>query len=421
VPPRGGSTRSNLAFLKLLADHGHGVRVIAAAAEARTPEQQLELWREMNEQELGTLDTAVDDGRFHDLGGIEVLSVRDLVRNLRVLHEQLVAFEPDWVLVSSEDVGHTLLKEAFRIAPERLIYLAHTPQFFPGGPASWNPDQAGVAAVRSAPAVITISKAMAAYLKQHLGVHATVIHPPIYGHGSFPALGDFDNGCLGMVNPCAVKGISVFFSIADRLPNEKFAVLPGWGTTHHDLAQLAARPNVVIAPRVRKIENFLEKLKILLMPSLWLEGFGLITMEAMLRGVPVIASDSSGLREAKAGTRFLIPVNLIEQYQTAFDERSLPKPVVPHQNIEPWIAAVRSLVSSRAGYEAEVERQQSMARTFVSNLDASAIEHFLTNLVKPAASLPDRARPLEAVFETLSGAKRLLLLKRLTEQQTKRD
>ena len=41
----------------------------------------------------------------------------------------------------------------------------------------------------------------------------------------------------------------------------------------------------------------LQQARLLLMPSIWFEGFGLIAMEAMLRGLPVIASDMGGLRE----------------------------------------------------------------------------------------------------------------------------
>ena len=71
------------------------------------------------------------------------------------------------------------------------------------------------------------------------------------------------------------------------------------------------------------------------MPSLWYEGFGLIVMESMLRGIPVVASDSGGLVEAKHGTGYVIPVNTIERYEPVFDEHAMPKPVVPENDAAP--------------------------------------------------------------------------------------
>ena len=65
------------------------------------------------------------------------------------------------------------------------------------------------------------------------------------------------------------------------------------------------------------------------MPSLWYEGFGLIVMESMLRGIPVVASDSGGLQEAKLGTGYVIPVHTIERYQPVFDEHGMPGPWCP--------------------------------------------------------------------------------------------
>ena len=40
----------------------------------------------------------------------------------------------------------------------------------------------------------------------------------------------------------------------------------------------------------------------------------------MAKGVPVISSDSGGLKEAKLGTNYVIPVTPISKYKNEFDE-----------------------------------------------------------------------------------------------------
>ena len=131
-----------------------------------------------------------------------------------------------------------------------------------------------------------------------------------------------------MINPCAVKGISIFLELAARCPDVAFGALPGWGTTAADRRALEALPNVTLLPNCRRHRRGARaRTRVLLMPSLWYEGFGLIVMEAMLRGIPVIASDSGGLVEAKMGTGFVIPVPPIERYEPVFDERGMPRPV----------------------------------------------------------------------------------------------
>src|ERR1035438_2537067 len=62
--------------------------------------------------------------------------------------------------------------------------------------------------------VAGIGQHTAAYVRQHTGREAVVIHPPIYGSGPFPNLASFDTGLATMVNPCAVKGISIFMALA---------------------------------------------------------------------------------------------------------------------------------------------------------------------------------------------------------------
>ncbi len=119
------------------------------------------------------------------------------------------------------------------------MYLAHTPQFYPFGPASWNPDAQAADLVAQSAGIVVIGRHMAQYVRRALGVSAAVIHPPIYGTPIFPEFANFERGFITMINPCAVKGISLFLEIAAGTPQYEFAVVPGWGTTAEDRAALA--------------------------------------------------------------------------------------------------------------------------------------------------------------------------------------
>ena len=125
-PPKGGSTRANLAWLRHLAGQGHNCRAVTPTPAGDEIERE----------------RVVD--------GIAIHSVPHLQRHPGVLAEEIRAFAPEWVLVSSEDVAHVLLRAAAQAAPGRMVYLAHTPQFLPFGPESWNPDETAAAAVRRA-------------------------------------------------------------------------------------------------------------------------------------------------------------------------------------------------------------------------------------------------------------------------------
>jgi glycosyltransferase involved in cell wall biosynthesis len=418
VPPRGGATRSNLRWLELLAERGHRCRVVASEL-ARDPAGKAE---QLLNEEIHVITSSLDsaDGVEEvEHRGITFYSAADPSARIRVLEEQIRSFRPDWVLVSSEDLGQVLLREAQQEAPGRVIYLAHTPQLFPFGPASWNPDAQGRELVQKCAAIVAIGRHTAQYIQQHTGCHAEVIHPPIYGGGPFENYGSFDDGLATLINPCAVKGISIFLAVAEQLPELSFGALPGWGTTTADRKAMESLPNISLLANVKDIGQILSRTRVLLMPSLWYEGFGLSVMEAMLHGIPVISSDSGGLLEAKLGTRFVLPVRPINHYQAVFDEHGLPDPVTPPQGIRPWLEALRSLLSDRAVYEQESAVSRERALEFVNGIRPERMEEFLLSL-KPAAAAGKSAEAASVgTYETLanlSADKRALLLQRLRKK-----
>jgi len=166
---------------------------------------------------------------------------------------------------------------------------------------------------------------------------------------------------------------------------------------------------------VADIEDVLRRCSVLLMPSLWYEGFGLIVMEAMLRGIPVISSDSGGLLEAKRGTGYVIPVRPVQGYRMEFDAAHMPRPILPPQDIAPWAQALRRLMEDPDEYRAESSRARAAAVEFVSSIDPDALGRLLESLPVPAAP-PQETAP-SAGKTALDEARRALLLRELQKRR----
>jgi glycosyltransferase involved in cell wall biosynthesis len=411
VPPRGGATRSNLAWMDRLAEAGHECRILAAplAHDAARREQMVQ---ERIDADVTEVEPGVEVARR---GPIAIWAVNDPGRRVRALREQIASFRPDRVLVSSEDLGHALLGEALASAPGRVVYLAHTPQFLPFGRESWNPHPQGAALAAACAGIVAIGRSMARYIEDAVGRPAAVIHPPIYGAGPFPLYRNFGRGLVTMINPCAVKGISIFLELAERFPAVEFGAVPGWGTTADDRRALDLLANVRVLPNCRDIDEALASTRVLLMPSLWYEGFGLIVMEAMLRGIPVIASDSGGLVEAKEGTGYVVPLRPIERYEAEFDETGMPRAVLPANEAGPWAEALDELLASREAYERESACSREAGLRFVQGLDADLLERFLLGL-EPRGEAAQAATAHRAA-ESLPPERRALLLRRLRERR----
>jgi len=135
-------------------------------------------------------------------------------------------------------------------------------------------------------------------------------------------------------------------------------------------------------------------------------------VEAMLRGVPVLASDVGGIPEAKMGVDYLLPVRPIEKYAARLDEQMVPVAEVPPQDVAPWRAALEALLGSRGEWERVACQSRAAALGYAANLNAVPFEALLERTLHE----PRRERHAPAPLDKLSPEKRRLLELRLRKK-----
>ncbi len=386
VPALGGANKHNRALLENLAARGHDCAVVALGS----PEVLAGVPGGPPPPPGGAPAPVVS----FRLAGVAVDAVIDGSRLREHVVRRIHDFSPDLVLVSSEDPAQALLEAALGASPGRVVYLAHTTLGLPCGPQAFLPSEKRTALLSRAAAVLAASRYVADYLRRWAGVEAAVLPIHFYPAES-PALG-FEAGAVTLVNPSAVKGISIFLDLARRLPGTPFAAVPTWGTTAADRAALTALPNVTLLPPKEDIHEIFARTRILLVPSLWAEAFGGICVEAMLCGIPVLASAVGGLPEAMLGVPDLLSVRPIERYHERLDDRGIPVPEIPPQDSGPWLDALRELLADRALYERRSRQARAAAGAYVAAIDHRKTEAFLADLAG-VADLASVRRPSAAV------------------------
>ncbi|MCU1272604.1 MAG: Thioesterase, partial [Bryobacterales bacterium] len=161
-----------------------------------------------------------------------------------------------------------------------------------------------------------------------------------------------------------------------------------WGTNEADRRSLEQHPNIFILPAVDDIKTILARTRVLLVPSLWAEARSRIVVEAMLHGVPVIASEIGGIPEAKLGVDYLVRVRQIEKYRERVDDQMVPIAEVPEQDIEAWHNALNRLLSEPQHYEQLSRASREAALKYADHLSVQPFER----LLEEAAQKPKRSR-----------------------------
>lgn len=395
---RGGAYKANRMLLEGLAARDHTCRVLTTSSSAK----QEERWTTNRHKE------------------VEVVVAKDLMQLYMGIVPEIEKFEPDWTLLETQD--SLAIEAALDAEPSRVIYICHTSTNLPFGPDCIAPDPSQAELLKKVGNSLTVSRYMKDYLKRWGGLEAQSLYWPSYGPGPFPRFGSFERGYVTLVNPCAAKGGPIFLELARRLPEIEFAAVPTWGTTEEDLATLRQLPNVRLLEQQSDVNKIFEPTRVLLAPSLGVESFGQIVVEAMARGIPVLASDLGGLREAKLGVDYVLPVRQLRYEQRPSSEYV---EVVPEQDVTPWRQALTELLSDRKRYEQLAEDSRAAALEFSGSLGIAPFEEYLETLAPfyPPGTKPKtaeeivKAKKLNAQLKMLSPEKRALLTLRLANKQ----
>ena len=386
-PAIGGAAKTYSLLLEALARRGHECLILAPGIDgilARGSRDDVR--RAMAADDL-LIRSSQDDHDVLESNGVEIHTVWDRSRLPRHFLDELHRFDPAWVLLASEDPGYVMLRVSTTACASRVVYIALTAMALPFGPASGRPDSSKTRLLAKAAGIVTPAAYLAGYIPQWSGLRASAIPIHFFGDEPFEDFGQANRGFVTMVNPCGLKGLPLFAALAAALPSVEFAAVPTWGTTSADRDILGRLPNVTVIPASLRISTIFSRTRVLLVPSLWPEAYGLVAVEAMAHGIPVIASDVGGLPEAKLGVDYVLPVNPIVSYRTDLDENGLPIPEIPPQPVERWRETLVRLLENREEYAAVSLASRTAALAHIARSTVEPFEQYLFDL-SSASSTP---------------------------------
>ena len=189
-------------------------------------------------------------------------------------------------------------------------------------------------------ATIVPSDFAAEHYRRTIGLECTVLPNPV--DWSRVRCGDRRPRYLTFVNPAPEKGVFAFARIADELarlrPDIPLLVVEARGS-ERTLADcgldLARNGNISLMTHTSDPRHFWEVTKLCLIPSLCMESQGLVAVEAMINGIPVLGADRGALSETLGDGGITLP---LPDHQTP-STRELPT----RGEVALWVEAIIAL------------------------------------------------------------------------------
>ena len=257
---------------------------------------------------VGLDDPAWEADAFYralEVPSVRLRSPRDVDPGLLLsLRRALGRMQPDLVhthLVHADVYGGLASR-----AP--LVSTKHNDDRFRTGPFRY----VERALTRRARRVIAITHALARFTVERVGLPADkveVVHygldelPPAWGETPDLGLADDARVLLSVCRLTEQKGLDVAVralrAVRQRHPDTVLLVLgegPERATLERLAADLEVADAVLLPGRVGDVGMLLRRAELLVHPVRW-EGFGLAVLEAMVAGLPIVASDVSSIPE----------------------------------------------------------------------------------------------------------------------------
>jgi len=146
---------------------------------------------------------------------------------------------------------------------------------------------------------------------------------------------------ITIINPIRAKGGELVVALAKRFPEEIFLGVAGWTHPNEDGVTFEG-PNIKLLERQNDMKSVYSRTKILLVPSLWEEPSPRVIPEAMVRGIPVMASSVGGISEVSHNAAVLLPPGDVDSWACtlkrllADNERLAEIGVLGRSALEAW-------------------------------------------------------------------------------------
>jgi glycosyltransferase involved in cell wall biosynthesis len=342
---------------------------IITTIELGGAEKQLLILAEQQVQHGNTVTICFLKGRdelrekFVEIGA----SVLDDFANTSFLSQ--ILFIRKFVLNQSFDVVHAhlprseILAAFLRKRSFRLILSRHNAEpFWPSSSSILSKFLSNIVTLRS-DAVIAISKAVADYLIETREIiNRRKIEVVLYGYSAQKESSkatrdseiDFRIGTIGRLVPQKnYPTLLKAFSIA-KINNSRISLhIVGDGYLKKDLQNLAKElqieDSIAWLGRTDQITEFLEQLDLFILASEY-EGFGLVLLEAMHSGIPILAANNSAIPEV-LGTNY---PGLFETFDQNCLADKISKQIHKNLNLLTFLDARKSLFEAERMYN-EIE------------------------------------------------------------------